>query len=343
MNCLLYRPWTEFPRTRATGRAGSRPADHHVLLGSRFLPIGRRRPRLSAGQQERTTPVAAGRDRIVLHPPELLGPAQDRGAFPGVVFAPQVLARELPWTANLAILGRARQPEEREFYLRLAAVNRWSARELGRQIDSALFERSVLAPPKLSSALREIHPQAAEVFKDSYTLEFLGLEDRHSEADLHRGLLRNLGRFLTELGSDFCFVGSEYPIQVGRQDFALDLLFFHRGLACLVAIELKVREFRPEDLGKLSFYLEALDRDVRKPHERPSIGLLLCATRDEEVVEYALCRTLSPALVAEYQTALPQKAVLQAKLHELYEQLALTDGTRTEDEAHSPETTGGQR
>jgi hypothetical protein len=170
-----------------------------------------------------------------------------------------------------------------------------------------------------------MHPRAAEVFKDAYTLEFLQLPDGHSEADLHRGLLHDLGRFLTELGADFCFVGSEFPIQVGSQDFALDLLFFHRGLVCLVAIELKVREFRPEDLGKLGFYLEALDRDVRKPHERPSIGLLLCATKDEKVVEYALCRTLSPALVAEYQTALPRKDLLQAKLHELYEQLARTE------------------
>jgi len=140
----------------------------------------------------------------------------------------------------------------------------------------------------------------------------------HSEADLHSGLLRNLGRFITELGRDFCFMGSEYPVQVGKQDFALDLLFFHRGLNCLVAIELKVREFRPEDLGKLNFYLEALDRDVRKEHERPSIGLLLCATKDTEVVEYCLSRSLSPAMIAEYETMLPDKEMLKAKLHELY-------------------------
>jgi hypothetical protein len=151
------------------------------------------------------------------------------------------------------------------------------------------------------------------------------LPEGHTEADLHGGLVRNLGRFITELGRDFCFVGSEYPVQVGGQDFALDLLFYHRSLQCLVAIELKVRGFRPEDLGKLSFYLEALDRDVKKPHERPSIGMLLCATKNNEVVEYALSRTLSPALVAEYQTVLPPKALLRAKLHELYGQLAADD------------------
>ena len=124
------------------------------------------------------------------------------------------------------------------------------------------------------------------------------------------------------MGHDFCFVGSEYPIQVGGQDFALDLLFFHRGLNCLVAIELKVTRFEPEYLGKLAFYLEGLDRDVKKAHERPSIGVLLCASKDDEVVEYALSRTLSPALIAEYQTQLPDKRLLRAKLHEFYLQNA---------------------
>ena len=231
------------------------------------------------------------------------------------------LVRELPWSANLHILSGTKRPEEREFYLRMAIEKRWNVRELARQIEASAFERSVLGPPKLSTALRELHPGAVRDFKDIYSLEFLDLADAHSEADLHGALLRNLGRFITELGRDFCFVGSEYPVQVGSQDFAIDLVFFHRGLACLVAIELKVREFRPEDLGKLSFYLEALDRDVKKPHERPSIGVLLCATKDNEVVEYALSRTLSPALVAEYQTALPPRAILQQKLHELYAQL----------------------
>lgn len=232
------------------------------------------------------------------------------------------LVRELSWSANLYILGGTKRPEEREFYLRMAIKKGWNVRELARQIEAATFERSVLGSPKLSTALRQIHPEAAEDFKEVYSLEFLDLPDGHSEADLHGALLRNLGRFITELGRDFCFVGSQYPVQVGNQDFAIDLVFFHRGLSCLVAFELKVREFRPEDLGKLSFYLEALDRDVKKPHERPSIGVLLCATKDNEVVEYALSRTLSPALVAEYQTLLPPRAVLQRKLHELYAQLA---------------------
>jgi hypothetical protein len=120
----------------------------------------------------------------------------------------------------------------------------------------------------VSAALAQTHPTAIEEFKNAYSLEFLSLPEDHSEADLHGALLRNLGRFITELGHDFCFVGSEYPVQVGNQDFAIDLVFFHRGLLCLVAFELKVRRFEPEDLGKLSFYVEALDRDVKKPNDR---------------------------------------------------------------------------
>lgn len=157
-----------------------------------------------------------------------------------------------------------------------------------------------------------------DVFRDAYMVEFLGLPGVHAESDLHCALMDRLKQFLIELGRDFCFVGSQYPLQVGGRDFALDLLFFHRGLNCLVAIELKVGRFEPEYLGKLDFYLEALDRNERKRHENPAIGVLLCASRDDEVVEYALNRSLSPALIAEYQTRLPDKALLQAKLHEFY-------------------------
>ena len=228
------------------------------------------------------------------------------------------LLRGLPWSSNLQILAKSRRPEEREFYLRMAAQQGWSVRELARQIDSALFERVVLHPPQVSTALRELHPGAEAVFRDAYLVEFLDLPDGHEEADLHKSLLVNLRQFLAELGRDFCFVGSEVLLQVGGKDFALDLLFFHRGLNCLVAVELKIGEFQPEHLGKLEFYLEALDRDVRKLHERPSIGVLLCASKDNEVVEYALSRSLSPALIAEYQTRMPDKKLLQAKLHEFY-------------------------
>ena len=232
------------------------------------------------------------------------------------------LLTQLSWTNNLIILSQSKHQEEREFYLRRAVQEKWSSRELERQIKTALFERIILTPPKVSPLVTQTHPAALSVFKDAYLVEFLGLPDSHAEADLHQGLLKQLKDFLIELGRDFCFVGSEYPLQVGGRDFALDLLFFHRGLNCLVAIELKVGRFEPEYLGKLAFYLEALDRDVRKPHEHPALGVLLCASKDDEVVEYALSRTLSPALIAEYQTQLPDKKLLREKLHEFYLQNA---------------------
>lgn len=229
------------------------------------------------------------------------------------------LVTVLSWTHNLLILSRCKRNDEREFYLRLASQEKWGKRELERQLNGALFERTVLSPPNLAPVVREIHPEAEHVFRDTYLVDFLQLSTGHSEADLHRGLVENLKQFLIELGRDFCFVGSEYLLQVGGRDFFLDLLFFNRTLNCLVAIELKIEEFQPEHLGKLEFYLEALDRDVRKPHESPAVGVLLCATKDSEVVEYALSRSASPALVAQYQTALPDKQLLQARLHEFYE------------------------
>ncbi len=156
------------------------------------------------------------------------------------------LVRQLPWSHHLIILGQSKRPEEREFYLRIAVQERWSKRELERQVNSALFARVVLSPPKVSPAVRQLHPEALSIFKDAYNLEFLGLPQIHAEVDLHRALLDKLRNFLIELGRDFCFVGSEYPLQVGGRDFALDLLFFHRGLNALVAIELKISEFRSD-------------------------------------------------------------------------------------------------
>ena len=228
------------------------------------------------------------------------------------------LVRQLSWTHNLIIFTQSKYPEEREFYLHMAIQEKWSKRELERQFKLALFERTILNTPKVSPLVTQTHPEALSIFKDTYMIEFLALPNEHNEMDLHKGLLEKLKDFLIELGRDFCFVGSEYPLQVGNRDFSLDLLFFHRGLNCLVAIELKVGRFEPEYLGKLNFYLEALDRDVRKSHEEPSVGVLLCASKEDEVVEYSLSRSLSPTLIAEYQTQLPEKKLLQEKFHEFY-------------------------
>jgi len=172
---------------------------------------------------------------------------------------------------------------------------------------------------KLSTALRETNHDLTNTFKDSYVFEFLNLPDPHSESDLQRGLIRQMKNFILELGKDFLFIGEEYKLQVGNSDFFIDLLFYHRGLQCLVVFELKADEFKPDHLGQLNFYLEALDRNVKKPNENPSIGILLCKDKDSEVVEYALSRSLSPTMVSEYKTQLPDRKLLQQKLHELFD------------------------
>lgn len=166
--------------------------------------------------------------------------------------------------------------------------------------------------------MRETTKNIASPFKDSYVFEFLGLPEQHSESDLQRGLVKQMKNFILELGKDFLFVGEEYKLQVGGSDFYVDLLFYHRSLQCMVAFELKADKFRPEHLGQLNFYLEAIDRDVKKQNENPSIGVLLCKDKDSEVVEYAMSRNLSPTMVSEYKTQLPDKKILQQKLQELF-------------------------
>ncbi|KAA0127316.1 DUF1016 domain-containing protein [Chryseobacterium sp. SN22] len=229
------------------------------------------------------------------------------------------LLREISWSHNLSIFSRCKSIEEREFYIKLTKQENYSFRELERQISSSLFERTMIGNSKLSTVLRQNNPDIANTFKDSYVFDFLNLPDLHSENDLQKGLIKQMKDFILELGKDFLFVGEEYRVQVGSSDFYIDLLFYHRGLQCLVAFELKADKFKPEHLGKLNFYLEALDRDVKKVNENPSIGILLCKDKDNEVVEYALSRSLSATMVAEYKTQLPDKNLLQQKLHELFE------------------------
>lgn len=229
------------------------------------------------------------------------------------------LVRELPWTNNILIMVGAKTDEAREFYLNLCIKNNYSKRELERQLDSMLFERTMISNQVNQLQLSK-HEELASL-RDSYVLEFLDIPDSHSELDLQKAITANLKNFILEFGKDLSFMGQEYRIQVGNTDFFVDLLFYNRELQCLVAIELKTEKFKPEHLGQLEFYLEALDRDVRKPNENPSIGLILCASKDETVVEYALSRSLSPALVAEYKLHLPDKAILENKLRELQQLL----------------------
>lgn len=229
------------------------------------------------------------------------------------------LVREINWSNNLIIFSRCKTVEEREFYLSFSKRENYSKRELERQISSSLFERTMIGNSKLAPLVREIHTDVNNTFKDSYIFDFLNLSDPYSESELQQGLIKQMKNFILELGKDFIFIDQEYKLLVGNSDFYIDLLFYHRGLQCLVAFELKADKFKPEHLGQLNFYLEALDRDVKKTHENPSIGILLCTDKDSKVVEYALNRSLSSTMVAEYRIQLPDKQLLKKKLKELLE------------------------
>lgn len=225
------------------------------------------------------------------------------------------LVTQISWSNHLIIMSGAKTAEERRFYIELCIKENYSKRELERQIDSAYYQRYVLSSGK---QLPENIPQKIKGhILDSYVLEFLDLPGQYSENNLKKAIISNLKNFILEFGKDFTFIGEEYRVQVGGQDFYIDLLFYNRALSCLVPIELKIGKFKPEHVGQINFYLEALDRDVKKPNENPSVGVILCATKDDAVVEYALSRSLSPTMVADYTLQLPDKKILENKVREL--------------------------
>lgn len=232
------------------------------------------------------------------------------------------LLTQISWTNHLLIMSKAKTKEERDFYVALAAKEHYSSRELERQLDSAYYERYMLSSGKQPP---ELVPQNVRSrILDTYVLEFLDLPEQYSEHSFRKAIIENLKQFILEFGRDFTFIGEEYRVQVGKQDFFIDLLFYNRALSCLVPVELKIGKFKPEHIGQINFYLEALDRDVKKPNENPSVGLILCASKDDAVVEYALSRSMSPTLVADYTLRLPDKKILKDKLRELAE-LALEE------------------
>lgn len=237
----------------------------------------------------------------------------------------KTILAQLSWSHHRTIFSRCKTEEEREFYLRMAIKENYSVRELDRQINASLFERVMLGKVNIASLPKEFPQDITNAFKDSYVFEFLNLPEPHSGSDLQKGLIKQMKNFILELGRDFIFIDEEYKVQVGSSDFYIDLVFYHRGLQCLVAFELKAEKFKPDHLGQLNFYLEALDRNVKKPHENPSMGILLCKDKENEVVEFALSRSLSPAMVAEYQTQLPDKKLLQQKLHDIFENSNIED------------------
>ncbi len=232
------------------------------------------------------------------------------------------LLTQISWTNHLLIMSKAKTKEERDFYIALAGKEHYSSRELERQLNSAYYERYILSAGKQPPEL--VTQNIRNSILDTYVLEFLDLPEQFSERSFRKSIISNLKQFILEFGKDFTFIGEEYRVQVGGQDFYIDLLFYNRALSCLVPVELKIGKFKPEHIGQINFYLEALDRDIKKPNENPSVGLILCASKDDAVVEYALSRSLSPTLVSDYTLCLPDKKILKEKLQELAE-LALED------------------
>lgn len=229
------------------------------------------------------------------------------------------LLTQLNWSNHLKIMSACKTMEERIFYMKMCVKEKYSARELSRQIDSGYYERYMLSKKPLTPAIEEAKAATKNVFLDHYVLDFLKVPETVSERDLKKSIIRNLKEFILEIGKDFTFIGEEYHVPVGKHDYYIDLLFYHRGLACLTAFELKIGEFKPEYVGKMNLYLEALDREMKKENENPSVGVILCASKDDEVVEFALSRSLSPTMVAEYNLHLIDKKLLRRKLKEYIE------------------------
>jgi predicted nuclease of restriction endonuclease-like (RecB) superfamily len=227
------------------------------------------------------------------------------------------LLRELPWSHNLLLLHRTDSFDEKEFYMKTCIREHWSFRELERQIETSLFERYMLSKKTKNIIPCSESNNSSARFKNEYLLDFLGLKDEFSEKDLRKAIVNNLKMFFLEFGKYFTFVGEEYPVIIGGEDYRVDLLFYHRALRCLVAVELKIGEFKPEYVGKMQFYLEALDRKNKLNHENPSIGLILCKSRKKETVEVALSRINSPMKIALYKTDFIDKKLLKRRLHAL--------------------------
>ena len=225
------------------------------------------------------------------------------------------LVREIGWSHNLAILERCKDPLEREFYLRMTRKFGWSKNVLIHQIDNQSYEKSLLGQTNFDQALTpELRAQAKLAVKDEYTFDFLELGEEHSARELERALIARIEDFLRAMGGMFAFMGSQYRLEVDGKEFFIDLLLFHRRLRCLVAIELKVGEFLPEFVGKMQFYLAALDRQVRQEDENPSIGIILCKEKSRTIVEYALHDARKPIGVATYEITKTLPKALKGQL-----------------------------
>jgi predicted nuclease of restriction endonuclease-like (RecB) superfamily len=239
----------------------------------------------------------------------------------------QPLVGEIAWAHNLAIMSKCKDPLEREFYLRMTRKFGWSRNVLIHQIDNQSYEKSLLGQTNFDQALTpELRAQAKLAVKDEYTFDFLELGEEHSERELERALIARIEDFLRAMGGLFAFMGSQYPLAVDGEEFLIDLLLFHRRLRCLVAIELKIGKFQPEFVGKMQFYLTALDRQIRQEDENPSIGIILCKEKNRTIVEYALHDARKPIGVATYEITRTLPKELRGQLPQPEEIAALLAG-----------------
>jgi predicted nuclease of restriction endonuclease-like (RecB) superfamily len=239
----------------------------------------------------------------------------------------QPLVAQIGWTHNLVIFQRCKDPLEREFYIRMTRKFGWSKNVLIHQIDNQSYEKSLLGQTNFDQALTpELRAQAGLAVRDEYTFDFLELGEEHSERELERALISRIEDFLRAMGSMFSFMGSQYRLEIDGEEFFIDLLLFHRRLRCLVAIELKIGKFKPEFVGKMQFYLTALDRQVRQEDENSSIGIILCKEKNRTIVEYALHDARKPIGVATYEITKTLPKALRGQLPQPEEIAALLEG-----------------
>jgi predicted nuclease of restriction endonuclease-like (RecB) superfamily len=237
------------------------------------------------------------------------------------------LVREIGWSHNIVIVERCSDAMEREFYIRMTRKFGWSKNVLIHQIDNQSYEKSLLGQTNFDQTLTpELRTQAKLAVKDEYIFDFLELGEAHSERELERALIAKVEHFLKAMGGMFAFMGSQYRLEVDGKEFFIDLLLFHRRLRCLVAIELKIGEFIPEFVGKIQFYLTALDRQVRQEDENPSIGIILCKEKSRTIVEYALHDAKKPIGVATYEMTKTLPKALRGQLPPPEDIVALLEG-----------------
>ena len=269
------------------------------------------------GKRVTITPKSSGKDTNVIKSVSKGATLQHDFFQPAVGKSVPDILFSLSFVKLLLIAAHAQDVQELLFYVVYAIRERLTKEELRQSLAHDAYT-SLLGGDKknYSKKLKELYPTAPVVIKDQAFLDYLALPERHRESKLRREIVSHIRDFILELGKDFLFVDQEYTLPVGGEDFHSDLLFFHRGLQCLVAVELKTRKFRPSDMGQLEFYLEALDRDVKKENENPSIGIILCREANRIVVEYAMSRAMSPVMVAQYKRLLIPKEVLQRTFEE---------------------------